>query len=168
MRDGSSVIVISPVGDRVTLFNLDTKKSQSIELSGTKDAPLEVTPILAVNFVALAINGSKITKIAVADTAHGTWHSQALRKPFDGRAVPIVASGIVIYKLGREIYAYGAESGRWDIAELPEGAGAMPAFGVDTVTIESHGHIYTFASKIGKWDHVDVRNILDAGGTGKN
>jgi len=160
-RHGSFVIVISPLGHQVTLYNVETRKSESLELSGSKDAPLEVTPVLDQNLVALMLKGPKLTRIAVADTASGTWHSQELRKPVDGRAVPIVASGVVVYNLGRHVYAYGAQAQRWDVAELLEGVRAMPSVGPGTVTIESDGHIYTFAGKTGKWDHVDVRAILD-------
>ncbi len=163
-RQGSSIIVISPKGDRVTLYNFDTKKSESLELSGSKDGPLEVTPILAENLAALMLKGPKVTRIAVADTASGTWHAQMLRKPIDGQAVPIVESGVVVYKLGRDVYAYGVEAQRWDVVELPEGSLAAPSVGAGTITIESDGHIYTFTGKTGKWDHVDVRTIL--GGTG--
>jgi hypothetical protein len=156
-RQGRSVIVISPVGDRATLYNLDTKKSESLELSGSTVAPLEVTPVLVENLVALMLKGPKLMQIAVADLASGTWHSQALREPIDGEAVPIVAAGIVVYKIGRDVYAYGAESQRWDVAEMPEGVTAMPSIGAGGATIESNGHIFTFAGKTGKWDHVDVR-----------
>jgi hypothetical protein len=155
------------VGDRVTLYNLDTKKSESLALSGSKDAPLEVIPIVADNLVALSLKGPKVTRIAVADIATGTWHSQELRKPIDGQAVPIVGSGVVVYKLGRDVYAYGAEARRWDVALLPEGVRAMPSIGPQTVTIESQGHIYLFAGSTGKWDHVDVRAILDVVGAEK-
>ena len=113
------------------------------------------------------LKGPKVTRIAVADTASGTWHSQELRKPLDGRASPIVAAGVVVYNLGRDVYAYGAEAQRWDVAELPEGVRAMPSVGPGTATIESDGHIYTFAGKTGKWDHVDVRAILDGGAAEK-
>jgi hypothetical protein len=163
LRLGSSLIVISPVGDRVTLYNLGTKKSEALALSGPKDATLEVTPILAGNLVALMLRGPKLTRIAVADTASGNWHVQSLRKPVEGQAVPIVAQGVVVYKLGRDVYAYGAEAQRWDVVEMPEGLQAMPVVGPGTVTIEGDGHIYTFAGKTGKWDHVDLRTILDAG-----
>ena len=166
-RQGNSLIVISSVGDRVTLFDLETKKSQSLELSGSKDAPLEVTPIIAQNLVALRLKGSGITRIAVADTESGTWHPQGLRSPIEGRAVPIVAPGVVVYNLGRDVYAYGAEAQRWDVAELPEGARTLPFVGPGTATIDSQGHIYTFSSKTGKWGHFDVRAILDVGGAKK-
>ncbi len=167
MRHDDLVIVIAPIGDRVTLFNLDTKKSDSLELSGSKEAPLEVTPILGENLVALMLKGSKVTRIAVANTASGVWHSQALRKPLDGQATPIVGSGVVVYKLGQDIYAYGVESERWDVAQLPDGLQANPTVGPGTVNIESDGHIYTFTGKTGKWDHLDVRAILDHAGSQK-
>ena len=163
LRHGSSIIVVSPVGDRVTLYNLDTKKSASLELSGSKDAPLKISLILVDNLVALVLKGPKLTQLAVADTASGTWHAQALRTPIDGEAMPIVGAGVVVYKVGRDVYAYGAESGRWDVAELPDGVQAIPSIATGTVTVEGNGHIYTFAGKTGKWDHVDVRTILDVG-----
>jgi hypothetical protein len=164
-RQGSFVIVISPVGGRVTLYNLDTKKSESLELSGSKEGPLEVVPIVAGDLVALMVKGPNVTRIAVADPAGGTWHAQALRKPIDGQAVPIVAPGVAVYALGRDVYAYSAEAKRWDVAELPDGVQAAPVVGPGTATIEGHGHIYTFSGKTGKWDHVDIRAILD--GTGE-
>jgi hypothetical protein len=160
-RQGSSVVVVSPVGDRVTLYNVDTKKSDSLELSGSKDAPLEVTPVVAGNLVALWFHGPKVTRIAVADTSRGTWNSQELREPLDGEASPIIAPGVAVYTIGRNIYAYGAESQRWDVAELPEGVRAMPTVLPGNVTSESDGHIYTFSGKTGKWNHVDIRAILD-------
>ena len=36
-----------------------------------------------------------------------------------------------------------------------------PVVGMNGATIESHGHIYSFVPKTGKWDHIDVRAILD-------
>jgi hypothetical protein len=162
-RVGSTVIIISPVGDRITLYSFETKKAESLELSGSKDAPLEVTPVVDSNLVALMLKGPKVSRIAVADTVSGTWHSQELRKPIEGRATPIVASGVVVYSLGRNVYAYGAEAQRWDVAELPDGVHAIPTVGPGIATIESDGHIYTFAGKTGKWDHLDVRAILDGG-----
>jgi hypothetical protein len=166
-RHGSSLIVISPDGDRVTLFDIETKKSQSLELPGSKDAPLEVALIAGENILALTLRGSKITSIAVADTASGLWRSQELRTPVEGQAVPIVGPGVVVYILGRDVYAYGAQAQRWGVAELAEGVRATPVFGAGTVTIEGQGHIYTFAGKSGMWEHVDVRAVIGAGGAEK-
>jgi hypothetical protein len=75
----------------------------------------------------------------------------------------MIASGVVVYNLGRDVYAYGAEAQCWDVAELPEGARALPYVASGTATIDSQGHIYTFTAKSGKWEHIDVRAILDVG-----
>jgi hypothetical protein len=163
-RQGKSIIVISPVGDRITLHDVDTKKSASLELSGSTEAPLEVTPVTVGDLIALMVKGPKITRIAVANTASGTWRSQDLREPIDGEAVPIVAPGVAVYAVGRNVYAYGAESDRWDVAELPEGVRAAPVVSPGAVTIETDGHIYAFSAKTGKWNHTDVRAILDDAG----
>ncbi len=37
----------------------------------------------------------------------------------------------------------------------------MPLVGRETATIENHGHIYMFAGNTGKWEHVDVRAVVD-------
>jgi hypothetical protein len=160
-RHQHSLIVISPVGDRATIYDVETKKSRSLELSGTKDAPLRVTPIYGSDVVAFNLKGPKITRIAVADTANGTWYPQDLRKPFGGQATPIIAPGLAVYSVGRDVYAYSAQAHRWDVVELPEGIPAGPVVGAGGATIESHGHIYTFVPKTGKWEHIDVRAILD-------
>jgi hypothetical protein len=159
-RHGNCIIVISPVGDRATLYNVDTQASAPLELSGSKEFPLEINPVFDQNLAALMFGGPKITRLAVADTASGLWHAQELREPVEGRAVPIVSGGIVVYNLGRDVYAYGAESHRWDVAQMPEGIRAAPSVGSGSATIESDGHIFTFSGKTGKWNHVDVRAIM--------
>ena len=161
-RRGSFLIVVSPVGDRVTLFDIETKVSQSLELPGSKDAPLEVALIAGENIAALTLRGSRITSIAVADTSSGLWHSKELHTPVEGQAVPIVGPEVVLYILGRDVYAYGVQAQRWDATELAEGVRATPAFSAGTVTIEGQGHIYTFGGKSGKWEHVDVRTVIGA------
>ncbi len=128
---------------------------------------MEVTPILSGDLVALSLKGPKLTRIAVADTAKGKWHSQDLRNPIYGEIVPIVAARVVVYKIGREVHAYGADAQRWDVVELPEEIQARPSVTPISVTIEGQGHIFTFSSTTGKWDHVDVRNLLGVVNDGK-
>jgi hypothetical protein len=81
--------------------------------------------------------------------------------------VPIIASGVVVYVLGQDVYAYGGLARRWDVTELVAGVRAEPIVGPEIATIENNGHIYTFAGKSGKWEHVDVRAILGLGGAKK-
>jgi hypothetical protein len=166
-RQGNALIVSSPAGDRVTLYELETRKSRSLSLSGSKEGRLEITPIVGPNVMALALRGPKITRIAVADTASGTWYPQDLREPVEGRVAPIVGAGLAVYGVGRYVYAYSAAAHRWDVAELPEGLRATPVVGPNGATIEGRGHFYNFAAKTGKWDHVDVRSILDVAGVEK-
>ena len=129
-------------------------------MSGTKDAPIEVIPVSSQNLVALRLIGSKITRVAVADTTSGTWHTQDLRTPFDGRALPVVADGVVVYYLGREVYAYAPRHNAGTLSNCPMVSGPGPSSETGTVTIDSQGHIYTFPGKSGKWEHIDVRVLL--------
>jgi hypothetical protein len=166
VRHGNHVIVASPAGDRVALCNLETGRSQSVALTSSKDAPIEVTPILGQDLVGLELEGRKITRIAVADLATGTWHPQDLREPFDGRVRPILAPGMVVYNLGRHVYAYSVRAHRWDVVDLPDPLRPqpMPIVGPDGTTIAGRGHVYAFDTKTGKWQHVDVRKVLAGGG----
>ena len=109
------------------------------------------------------LKGSKITRIAVADMASGHWNEQELQPPADGQAVPIVGPDVVVYRLGRKAYAYGVKAKKWAVVELAEGVKAAPLVGLGTATIEDEGHIYSFAAESGKWEHVDVRAVLEMG-----
>lgn len=165
-RHEHSVIVVSPVGDRATFHDFETGRSQSVELTGSKDAPIQVTPMLGPDLVALALDGSKIHRVAVADLASGTWHPQDLREPVEGRVRPVVAAGLAVYHLGRYVYAYSAAAGRWDVAELPEDLRGRTTVEPGGATVEGHGQIYTFLPATGRWQHVDVRAILNGAGPG--
>ena len=91
--------------------------------SGAAPASLNVTPIEGPNAVVLMVTGPKITRLAAATELAGDWIPIDLREPVEGRAVPIVAQGVVVYALGCHVYAFGSEAKRWDILDLPEGAG---------------------------------------------
>ncbi len=157
-RHGEALVVSSPSGGRVTLYDLKTRRS--LELTGPNDAPIGLTPFYGPNLLALGVSGPKVTRIAVADTDTG-WHVQELRRPVAGRVTPTVFQGFALYTEGRYAYAYSAQAHRWDVAELPEGLRASPVGDQNGVTIEGRGHIYAFAPRTGRWEHVDVRAILD-------
>jgi hypothetical protein len=159
-RQGNSLFVFMPGGDRVAIYDLETKRSEAVELAASKDAPVEVSPVVGPDIMALSLKGSKITRIAVADLPSATWHAQDLRQPVEGRASPIVGQGIALYTLGRYAYAYSSRAHRWDVAELPEGLRATPALSNGGVTIQGRGHMYLFSAATGKWEHIDLRAIL--------
>ncbi len=151
----------SPAGDRVTFLDLETKKTTSVKLSDSPKTRLQVTPIWGPDSAALMLQGSKITRIAAANGLNGTWHTQELREPVQGQAMPITGPGVVAYGLGRYIYAFSTAAERWDVLELPKGSRAAPIIGANSVTAEIPGHIYTFNGQTGKWGHLDYRALLD-------
>jgi hypothetical protein len=163
-RHANALVIRSPRGDRITLYNVESKQTQ--EFSGPKDGLLDIRPYYSPDLMALAIKGPKITRIAVADNTSG-WHVQDLREPAEGLVSPTVAQGVAVYRVGRYAYAYGTEADRWDVAELPEGLQAGPVAGQSSITIEGLGHIFTFTSKTGQWEHIDVRKIAEAAGAEK-
>jgi hypothetical protein len=164
LRYGNMLFVFMPGGNRVATYSLETGKSEAIELTASRDAPVEVSPLVGPDLLALNLSGSKITRIAVTDFTSGTWHVQDLRQPVEGRASPVVGAGVALYTLGRYAYAYSARFNRWDVAELPEGVRATPSVTIEGVTIQGGGHLYLFSIATGKWEHIDLRSILDAAG----
>ncbi|MHB1557759.1 MAG: hypothetical protein ACYC61_09785 [Isosphaeraceae bacterium] len=163
-RLGNGVLIASPVGDRVTFYDSASRKSRSIELSGTKDAPLDILPIVGPGVVALQLNGPKITRLAVLDPQQGKFYSLDLKPAAKGQAMPIVGANVAVYALGRHLCAFSARAGRWDVAELPESVIGVPTVHNDGASIEGAGHIFTFAAQTGKWEHIDIRTILDVAG----
>jgi hypothetical protein len=158
---GDLLFVSMPGSNRVAFYDIETRKSQAIELSASKDEPVEAKPLGGQNILALELNGSKITRIAVAEFSTGHWYAQDLRQPVKGPVSPILSPGVAVYTLGRYVYAFSAHAHRWDVLELPEGSQAKPEVGIDRVTIQGRGHIDLFPVKTGKWDHIDARAILD-------
>jgi hypothetical protein len=130
--------------------------------SERKPASLDVTTIEAPNAVALMVTGPNITRLAAATEIAGDWIAVDLREPVNGRAVPIVAQGIVVYGLGRYVYAFGSEAGRWDVLALPEGATASPVVSPGSARVEFDGKIHAFDASAGKWKHIDIHALIDS------
>ena len=125
-------------------------------------APLKVSTIEGPNAVALMVTGAKITRLAAATEMSGDWIPIDLREPVQGRAVPILGPGIVVYGLGRHVYAFGSEAKRWDVLDLPKGKIANPIVGPGSARVEVDGKIHEFSAKTGKWKHIDMKSILDS------
>ncbi len=164
-RYDNSVFVVSPNSDRLTWVDLQTRKKRTMELSGSKEAPIRVMPIsTGSQCVAFGFEGQQISRIAVLD---GEFRTQEVKPPAKGRAMPIAGAGIVVYAVGHHLYAYSAMAHHWDVAELPEGVIGIPTISSEGATIEGAGHIFTFSAQTGKWEHVDIRAILDVAGAEK-
>ena len=130
-------LTLTPAKLRSISFTEIDKKATSASKPGAaehhaaadEDAPLEVNTVRSTNFLALASKGPKITRIAVYDLESGTWHPQDLREPVAGRAMPIVGQGVVVYNLGRYVYAYSAERSAGTSPSCPRGCGRRPPSG---------------------------------------
>ena len=76
--------------------------------------------------------------------------------------MPVLGEQIVVYSLGRFVYAFSTVANQWDVLELPVGAEAKTMVEPSTATVESGGHIYDFYATKGKWIEAHVCSILDA------
>jgi RNA polymerase sigma factor (sigma-70 family) len=160
VKQGNLILAISPIGDTVTVYNTTTSKAKSVRLTASKEAPLKVVPITGGVLIALMLEGTKISEVAVYDMSEAAWHVQKLRKPFNGQVSPIVGRSVVAWVMDRTIYAYGYNANQWSVLELPEGIPPTPIVSADKVTLEKAGHIYEFDGSTGDWKHIDIRAII--------
>jgi hypothetical protein len=167
-RLGSLIMVTSSRGDRVVMYYPRLANAKPLQLSVPDGTRLEVSPVESNGlntFIALNLIGPKVTKIAVFDRKEEVWYPFELREPV-GMANPLVGAWVVVYNLGKYVYAFSIQTRVWSVLELPEGT--LHRFnwqefqaGVAALTIECDGHIYTFHHENGKWDDLDTRAILD-------
>ena len=134
LRWGGLIFAASPTGNTVIAHDPVAHKSKSLALRATKESPLKVSFVKnegsfqQTAIVALHLQGSNITRIAVFDTQAGAWYSQDLSEPYSGVATPTV----------------------------------QPKFEDMTVGYDLGRHAYTFSTKTGKWDALDIGSISDA------
>ncbi|RUL83671.1 hypothetical protein [Tautonia sociabilis] len=172
MQIGRAFWAISAAGDRVAVRHPESGETRAIDLPASAEKPLKVVPVSGVNLAALQVEGAEVGRIAVFDFRRGgRWHAMDLREPVAGIAAPIVNTSVVAYDLGRFIYAFGAEAGRWGVLELPEGAEAVaPVVGADSVVVRLPDRIHTFSSSRGEWTSTGPAELLGpavgAGGVG--
>ena len=140
----------------------EPKEDKKAPLSQAKPAPLKITLIEGPNAVALMVSGRKITRLAAATKATGDWIPIELREPVEGQAMPIVGPDVVVYGLGRHVYAFSSQVKRWDVLDLPKGASATPIVGNHSARVEYDGQIHEFSAATGKWKHTDINSLLDA------
>jgi uncharacterized protein (TIGR03067 family) len=163
IRQGDLFFVISPVGDRFSIYDAATKKASTIRLPGTKEAPLAVSPILSGDdLVSLMMEGPKIDRLYVFSLKDWKWFLHDLKEPVSGRLSPTMGRSVAAYAQGRFIYAFSAEAKRWSVLKLPEGVEAGPVVTPDSIGVEKDGRIYEFSGKTGEWKHTDLRALIDA------
>jgi hypothetical protein len=168
-RLGSLIMVTSPRGDRVVMYDRRSGQAMPLQLpvpDGTRHVvlPVQSNPLQNNAIIALNLTGSKVTEIAVFDPNEEVWYPLKLREPV-GMASPRVGPGSAFYNLGKYVYAFSNQTRSWSVLELPEGARPEPNLEVfqmsGILTMECDAHIYTFYRQSGKWDDLDTRRILD-------
>jgi hypothetical protein len=138
-------------------------EEKTVRASDLGSDGLKVTRIEGPNIAALMVEGPKITRIAASSGTGEDWIPCDLAVPFEGRAMPIVAPGVVVYALGSRVYAFSAQNRHWDVLELQPGVMATPIVMPGSARIQLQNHSYEFAAATGKWKHVDLKAILESG-----
>jgi RNA polymerase sigma factor (sigma-70 family) len=122
--------------------------------------------------MALQLSSPGLRQLAVLDTKRCRWFVQDLRQPAEEwTAVPYTAAGMALYALGRYLYAFSAEAGRWDVLtlerELPTiGQGSAfpkcvvdpnfaPIMGTGSIAVSESGRLHVFLAKTGRWQTID-------------
>jgi RNA polymerase sigma factor (sigma-70 family) len=162
-RWGDLIVATSSQGDKMSVYYKQTGVSRPIRLFESNQPSHQVVPIFNKKAVALSISGPKISRIPVFSFLDSRWQVQELREIVE-TASPLMGEQVIIYSLGRYIYAFSTIANRWDVLELPVGANAKVVVGAFTATVEHDGHIYDFSAEKGKWLDLDVRTLLDAPG----
>ncbi len=163
IRRDDLFFVVSPIGDKFSIYDAATKRASTISLPGTKEAPLAAAPILSGgDLVSLTMEGPKIPRLYVFSLKDWKWFPHDLKEPASGILTPQLGRSVAAYSQGRFIYAFSAEAKRWSILELPEGAEAGPGVGPDFIGVEYDGHVHEFSGKTGEWKHTDLRALIDA------
>jgi hypothetical protein len=121
LRAGAYVFTASPAGNRAIAYDPTNHEIKSIELNATGDHPLRITPVRGdhVGHVALRIQGSRITRLAVFDLEAGKWLPIDLHEPVNGDVNPRYTghSGSA-YDLGRHVYTFTAKTKTWDHRDI--------------------------------------------------
>ena len=124
MRWGGLIFAASPTGNTVIAHDPVAHKAKSLALRATKESPLKVSfengegMMRQQNLVALRLEGSNITRIAVFSIQAGAWYSQDLSEPYSGVATPTVQGDTVGYDLGHHAYTFSIETSKWDALDI--------------------------------------------------
>ena len=118
LRYGGYVFSASPTGNKAIAYDPVTRTAKSVQLNATKEHPLKITPVKGgdhVQLVALQLQGSKITRVAVFDLTSGRWLPMDLSEPVKGDVKPAyMGHGGTAYDLGQNFYTFTATTGKWD------------------------------------------------------
>jgi hypothetical protein len=148
------LLVHKPKSDKVSAYSNETGKWATY----TVPKGVDVLPIGSVGVAALYAKGDEINQIATFVPREGKWYPLDLKAPAKEHTTPLVSAEMVVYAIGRRVYAFSAMARRWDTLELEEGAKPIPnMFGYTRATVEHKDHLYVFSLKTGQWSDFDAK-----------
>ena len=88
--------------------------------------------------------------------SHRTGEVSSIRIAAQGKnsLLPVVGDSVGCFIAGTKAYAYGADSGAWDVVDLE--VEAQPVVSADLVRIDVGPRIYLFASTSKAWQVIDL------------
>ena len=169
VRQATLVCVVSPEGNRVTEFDLETNKSYVIEFpKGLKALPFTMMGMMtAIGFRPID-KDSEIKQLAVFDKvpvgAHlnpgqkgSGWMTKNLDTPYKGTVTPRIMIDAVFFELGNQIHTYSRACRSWSLLTLPEGPHSKPTVEHNLLIYEAQGHLHIYDSEEGKWVDINSR-----------
>ncbi len=170
---GDDVIIVAngPHGAHLAAYNLKTDRWALQDLRGgtqghaavagsRSNAKEHVLPCLLV--------GSGFTQVAVFDFGRGSWSIQNLLEPSENWVRPIKQGRLAMYVLGRQVYAYRADTGTWDTLTLEEKLlpettvrqNGLPLLSdrQDMFAVSQHGRLHVFTANAGRWETVNPKD----------
>lgn len=110
----------------------------------------------------------EVMQVAILDLDRGAWTVQNLDEPSEQPIQPQINGKLVAYEVGKRVYAYSGEAGRWDTLTLEKplfphnrsgSFGETPLLIQDQmIAVSQQGRLHVFTAKEGKWRAINPRD----------
>jgi hypothetical protein len=87
----------------------------------------------------------------------GRWAKQPVKLASQTPLVPVVADEVGAFQVGKEVFAFSAEHGRWKSVAVPDLKTPL-AVDAKCVTIQTTDTFYVFSAKAGQWSSVSLKD----------
>jgi hypothetical protein len=121
---GAYSITASRTGNAALVYNAETRVVKAVRLNATKEQPLSVTPVVIGSssndqLVALGVQGSRITRVALFNLKSGKWTPLDLDQPVNGVVWPMsFGADTAAYEVGDFLYLFNPKTDAWDRLDL--------------------------------------------------
>jgi hypothetical protein len=85
----------------------------------------------------------------------GVWSRIPIQATEDDAIVPIVGTGVAAARVGKMVYGYGADAGKWHWIKTE--TANPPSVGTGQVTIQDGDWYYALSSKSGRWSGINLQ-----------